>query len=85
MRPESFTAVKRNTDRARAPAVKVQFRSLWAGRTGTHMTPLDKGAIDAVCIYCREADECSYVRPDAHRASVTATATKGTSRYRAAD
>ena len=73
------------------------------------MTPMDKGAIDTVCIYCPETDECYYVRPDAHGtsvtlriarrelcaapgarsgrpdASVTATATKGTSRYRAAD
>src|SRR5690348_17868506 len=31
---------------ARAGAVKVHFRSMWADRNGTHMTPLDKGAID---------------------------------------
>jgi hypothetical protein len=56
---------------ARAGAVTVKFRSMWADRNGTHMTPLDKGAIDTVCIYCPETDECYYVRPDAHGASVT--------------
>jgi PD-(D/E)XK endonuclease len=56
---------------ARVGAVKVQFRSIWADRNGTHITPMDKGAIDTVCIYCPETDECYYVRPDAHGTSVT--------------
>jgi hypothetical protein len=56
---------------ARAGAVKVQFRSMWADRKGTHTTPMDKGAIDTVCICCPETDECYYVRPHAHGASVT--------------
>jgi hypothetical protein len=55
----------------RAGAVTVKFGSIWADRNGTHMTPLDKGAIDMLCIYCPETDECYYVRPDAHGASVT--------------
>jgi hypothetical protein len=56
---------------ARAGAVTVKFRSMWADRFGTHMTPMDKDAIDTVCIYCPETDECHYVRPHAHGASVT--------------
>ena len=56
---------------ARAGAVIVQFRSMWADRNGTHITPTDKGAIDTVCIYCPETDECYYVQPAAHGASVT--------------
>ena len=32
---------------------------------------MDKGAIDTVCIYCPDTDECYYVQPDAHGASVT--------------
>ena len=56
---------------ARAGAVTVKFRSMWADRNGTHPTPMDKGAIDAVCIYCPETDQCYYIRPDAHGASVT--------------
>ncbi|MFI5511241.1 group I intron-associated PD-(D/E)XK endonuclease [Mycobacterium sp. NPDC051804] len=56
---------------ARAGAVSIMFRSTWAGRNGTHTTRMDKSAIDVVCIYCPETDECYYVRPDAHGASVT--------------
>jgi hypothetical protein len=56
---------------ARAGAITVKFRSMWADRDGTHTTPLDKGAIDLVCIYCPETDKCYYVRPDAHGSSVT--------------
>ncbi len=56
---------------ARTGAIKVQFRSTWADRHGTHMTPMDKSAIDTVCIYCPETDECYYVRPDIYGTSVT--------------
>jgi len=56
---------------ARAGAVTVKFRSMWTDRNGTHMTPTDKAAIDAVCIYCPETDGCYYVRPAEHGASVT--------------
>lgn len=56
---------------ARAGAVSVNFRSVWADRNGTHMTRMDKSAIDTVCIYCPETDECYYVRPDDYGASVT--------------
>ena len=56
---------------ARAGAVSVTFRSMWADRRGTHTTQMDKSAIDTVCIYCPETDECYYVRPAAHGASVT--------------
>jgi hypothetical protein len=56
---------------ARAGAVTVRFRSMWADRNGTHITPTDKTAIDTVGIYCPDTDECYYVRPVAHGASVT--------------
>lgn len=56
---------------ARGGAIKVHFRSMWSDRNGTHMTPIDKHAIDAVCIYCPDTDECYYVRPGAHGSSVT--------------
>ena len=56
---------------ARKGAVTVMFRSMWADRNGTHTARMDKDAIDTVCIYCPETDECYYVRPDAHGASVT--------------
>lgn len=56
---------------ARGGAVTVKFRSMWADRRGSHSSPLDKAAIDTVCIYCPETDECYYVSPQAHGASVT--------------
>ena len=56
---------------ARGGAVTVKFRSIWADRNGTHVRPTDKNAIDVVCIYCPETDECYYVRPSAHGESVT--------------
>ena len=56
---------------ARAGAVKVSFRSMWADRHGTHSTPMDKRAIDVVCIYCPDTDQCYYVRPEWHGTSVS--------------
>jgi hypothetical protein len=56
---------------ARAGAVTVKFRSIWADRAGTHTTPTDKTAIDALCVYCPETDECYYIDPAAHGSSVT--------------
>jgi hypothetical protein len=56
---------------ARSGALKVQFRSMWADRHGTNTTPMDKDAIDFVCIYCPETDDCYYVRPGAPGTSVT--------------
>jgi hypothetical protein len=56
---------------ARAGAVIVKFGSTWSDRNGTHITPSDKSAIDAVCIYCPDTDECYYVRPLEHGTSVT--------------
>jgi hypothetical protein len=56
---------------ARAGALSVHFRSIWADRHGTHVSPMDKSAIDVVCVYCPETDECYYVRPNDHGGSVT--------------
>ncbi len=56
---------------AQAGAVKVNFRSTWADRNGTHVKPVDKDAFDVVVIYCPDTDECYYVRPGEHGSSVT--------------
>jgi hypothetical protein len=44
---------------------------MWTDRNGTHMTPTDRNAIDVICIYCPETDDCYYIRPAEHGASVT--------------
>ena len=56
---------------ARMGAITVHFRSVWNDRQGTHIKPTDKEAIDVVCIYCPETDECYYIKPSAYRSSVT--------------
>lgn len=56
---------------ARAGAITVKFRSVWADRNGTHMAPTDQESVDAVCIFCPDTDECYYVSPAAHNYSVT--------------
>ncbi len=43
----------------------------WADRHGTHLKPVDKAEIDALCICCRDTDECYYVRPGDHNEVVT--------------
>ena len=52
-------------------ALTVHFRSVWADRKGTHTAPMDKAAIDLVCVYFPDTDECYYIRPTGHAASVT--------------
>ncbi|GAA1971486.1 group I intron-associated PD-(D/E)XK endonuclease [Isoptericola halotolerans] len=56
---------------ARSGSITVHFRSVWNDRQGTHTKPVDKSAIDVVCVYCPETDACYYVRPSDHGASVT--------------
>jgi hypothetical protein len=56
---------------ARAGAVSVSFRSMWADRNGTHMKPSDKSEIDVLCVYCPDTDQCYYVRPSDFSTSVT--------------
>ena len=55
---------------ARGGAIHLNLRSTWSDRHGVHSTPIDKEAIDLVCIYCPETDECYYIRPTDHGASV---------------
>jgi hypothetical protein len=36
-----------------------------------HVVAVDKSAIDVICVYCPDTDECYYVRPASLGASVT--------------
>jgi hypothetical protein len=56
---------------ARAGKLHVPFVSSWADRHGVHSVPMDKAEVDILCVYCPDTDECYYVRPAAHRRSVT--------------
>jgi len=44
--------------------VDVKFSTCWSDRNGTHTLPIDKTEVDIYCVYCPEADECYYLRPD---------------------
>lgn len=55
---------------ARSGVVKLNLRSTWADRHGVHSSPIDKASIDAICVYCPETDECYYIRPADHNASI---------------
>lgn len=52
-------------------SITVHFRSIWSDRNGVHVAPINKSSIDVVCMYCPDTDECYYVRPNLHGASVT--------------
>lgn len=41
----------------------VEFRSSWSDRKGVHHTPIDRDAIDLVCVYVPESDSCYYFDP----------------------
>lgn len=56
---------------ARSGSIEVQFKSNWTDRHGVHTALIDKAAVDVICVYCPETDECYYVRPADHGKSVT--------------
>ena len=66
----TFLRVQVKYRSARAGAVRLNLRSTWSDRNGVHTSPMDKEAIDAVCVYCPETDECYYIRPAEHGVSV---------------
>lgn len=56
---------------ARRGAIEVQFRSMWADRHGTHISPVDKDQVDILAIYCPETEDCYYLRPADYASSIT--------------
>jgi hypothetical protein len=51
-------------------SVYVRFSTVWADRHGIHSVPINKDAIDLICVYCPDTDCCYYVDPFAHRRGV---------------
>lgn len=43
-------------------AIRHALRSTWSDRRGVHRRVLDPGAVDVICIYCPDTDQCYYVR-----------------------
>ena len=51
-------------------AVGLRFSSVWVDRRQIHRVPIDKSAIDLVCIYCPDTELCYYVDPRRFRDAV---------------
>ncbi len=51
--------------------VEAKFSSSWSDKHGTHVSPVDKNEVDIYCIYCRDTDECYYLRPKEFGSSVS--------------
>ena len=43
--------------------ISVLMSSTWADRHGVHIVPVDKNAIDLVCVYCPDTRCCYYFDP----------------------
>lgn len=44
-------------------ALTAPMKTCWADRHGTHSVPIDRAAIDLMCIYCPDTERCYYVDP----------------------
>ena len=61
-------------------SLEVQFRSTWSDGRGTYVRPLDKHAVDVVCIYCPETGTCYYLDPKNFGKSVSLRVTPSRNR-----
>jgi hypothetical protein len=50
--------------------ISFHMSTCWADKHGTHQVPIDKRAIDLLCIYCPDTRVCYYVDPHAVKKSV---------------
>src|SRR5262245_45858418 len=44
-------------------AIHFPLSACWADRRGVHTMPIDRDAIDLVCMYCPDTKTCYYVDP----------------------
>jgi hypothetical protein len=51
--------------------LEVHFKTSWADKNGVHEKPIDKDAIDIICIYCPDTGECYYFDPKLFNKSVS--------------
>lgn len=70
-RDGEFQRVQVKYRSAESGKLYVKFSSVSADRNGTHIQPIDKAAIDVVCVYCPETDLCYYLDPTQFRSGVT--------------
>jgi hypothetical protein len=68
---ERFIRLQVKYRSARRGVIKLQFRSVWNDKHGTHVRPMDKASVDVVALYCPEVDQCFYVDPSRLGGGVT--------------
>lgn len=68
---ERFIRVQVKYRSAQRGVIKLQFRSVWNDKHGTHVRPMDKASVDVVALYCPEVDQCFYVDPSRVRGGIT--------------
>lgn len=49
----------------------IELRSVWSDRHGLHVAPLEKRAVDVLCIYSPDTHRCYHLRPQDHGRSIT--------------
>jgi hypothetical protein len=54
----------------RSGVLDIPLRSTWSDKHGIHERLLDKGAVDIICVYCPDTDECYYFNPGSFGKSV---------------
>ena len=47
---------------AKNDCIILAFKTSWNDKNGTHVNPIDKNAIDLICIYCPDTDKCYYIK-----------------------
>lgn len=50
--------------------VKVDLRSCWSNKSGTHTKNATKLLVDVVCVYCPDTDTCYYIDPQTFNQAV---------------
>jgi hypothetical protein len=68
---DRFIRVQVKYRRAVSGVIGVPVKSSWADRHGVHTIPMDKRAVDVVCVYCPDTDCCYYVDPRRFRVGVS--------------
>lgn len=49
---------------AKNGTIRVDLRSSWTDKNGSHMKDCDKAMIDTVAVYCPTTNECYYINVD---------------------
>lgn len=69
-RNDRFLRVQVKYRAAAGGVLRIHFSTSWADRHGTHTAPIDKQAVDLLCVYCPDTQRCYYLDPQAFHRTV---------------